>query len=130
MKNASQFLLILAIACLVSSCSSFVSEKMLRIKKGSTIAEVYKFDKDILEKEAIVITNDALDKGTVYHLIVSEISAADNDNIWIYAFKNNQLFYWGYPYQFKRHANKEIQAFGEAAGEYLVKKEYLQATKE
>jgi hypothetical protein len=102
---------------------------MLHIKKGSKVAEVYKADDKIKNLTAIVITSPDLPKDSTYHLAISEFpTASDRDVIWLYAFKNDQLFYWGYPYQFRRHSDKEINAFGEAAMRYMIEQKIMDTT--
>ena len=115
---------------LLASCGTFVGEKMLHVRKGATMGEVSTADNDLVDKLAVVITGDGLESKAVYHLIISEMKAAGNENYWIYAFKDNKLFYWGYPYQFKRHEDNEIRIFGEYATQYMVKQELIKATKQ
>ncbi len=124
--------LITALVCLafLSACSSFVGEKLLKIRMGSTVTEVTAADGDLVEPTPVKIQNDGLSSKSEYSMLISTLRAANNDNYWIYAFKDNKLIYWGYPYQFLRSEDKELRSFGEVATKYLVAKKYLKETLE
>ena len=124
-------ILVACIFCvLLTSCSSFIGKKLLHIRKGNSTAEVMTADKDLVENAPVNISGEGLDPKSNYVLLISELQAADNENYLIYGFKDNKLFYWGYPYQFMRSDDRETRIFGELATKYLVDHKYLKATKE
>ena len=123
-----------SVICLASfcmaSCSSFVGEKLLAVRMGSTVAEILKADVEIVNDESIVITAPDLESKSTYTLLVSKLKSAAKNNHWVYLFKNGRLLYWGYPYQFTRHEDNEIRIAGEALSKALVDKGYLANEKE
>lgn len=123
-----------SVICLASfcmaSCSSFVGEKLLAVRMGSTVAEILKADEEIVNDESIVITAPDLESKSTYTLLVSKLKSAAKNNRWVYLFKNGRLLYWGYPYQFTRHEDDEIRIAGEALSKALVDKGYLANEKE
>lgn len=119
----------LASLCL-TSCTSFVGEKLLAVRKGATVAEILKVDDDIRSDDPIVITAPDLESKSTYTVLVSELKSAAKNNRWVYLFKNGTLLYWGYPYQFSRHENDEIRIAGDALSKSLVEKGYLANEKE
>ncbi len=113
---------LLAICCLFfASCSTFVAEKLLTIKRGVSVSEVIHADSDCQTATDIALKIPGLASNNArYSLLVSTMAGPDNDEFWIYVFKNGKLLYWGYPYQFLRNEDTEIRLAGEEGVRYMV----------
>ncbi|MFM8472861.1 MAG: hypothetical protein ACKOBV_04980 [Candidatus Kapaibacterium sp.] len=133
MKNLRQTLLLVSAIMFISasqSCTSFIGAKLLSLHTGSTVAEVLKADDDIVDPTPLRISAPDLESKSSYGVLVSEIKSAAKNNRWVYVFKNGELLYWGYPYQFTRHADAEIRTAGEAMVNLLVEKDFLDKEKD
>lgn len=114
MKNKTVFTLLFFSIIFLSSCgSSFVGEKRLDIYMGYSIVDFKKINYLTSENNYHKLSGWDLDKiGTIEIYIVQQPSVKDKLDVYIYAFQNGKLLYWGFPWEFTRSNDKVIEAIG------------------
>ncbi len=103
------------------SCETFVTESNLRLAKGTTLQAFMKENVDY-DKNVSLPKLSAKNKNK-YEVYMTRINGAVFMEVYYYAFENDKLIYWGYPYQFSRSNNPLIENIGLEAFEY-AQKEY------
>ena len=97
----------------LTSCQTLVTKHNIRLSKGSTLDAFKKEDVDIDFK--IALPKLSAKNKAKYEVYITTIHGANTKELYYYAFQDDKLVYWGYPYQFTRNENALIQEIGEEA---------------
>lgn len=96
---------------LLLSCNTFILENHLKLHKGISSKEFINNDVPYYLADTLHSMNKKYNEKFVVFL--SSIYSGTGSEIYYYAFRNDSLVYWGYPYQFSRHDNQVIREISE-----------------
>ncbi|MBI3258100.1 MAG: hypothetical protein HYZ54_01260 [Ignavibacteriae bacterium] len=105
----------------LASCQTFITESNLRLSKGTTL-QAFKTE-DVDYDKVVSLPKLSAKNKNKYEVYMTTIRGAVFKEVYYYAFENDKLIYWGYPYQFSRSNNPLLEDIGIEAFEYS-KKEY------
>ncbi len=99
--------LLLALLTLFVACSSYLYKHGNIELYKTTFSDFQETDASISEKYIV-----KLDSNNRYLLIESSVKHAPGQMTYLYAFRNDTLLYFGYPYQFSQSSDKIINELG------------------
>lgn len=111
MKN--NILIVCVVALSITSCYRFTRYDTYKITNGmlkSRVVDTIGIDPD---KELLI--DVSADPNSRYEVLNFTVSAIGTEGIYLLAFKNDSLYYWGYPYEFNRHPSPILNEIGKAA---------------
>jgi len=114
--SASTFIRVLGIAllCIVlSACAAFNLGNANRFQKGMTPDQV----ESIASKgpKKVVEFTIASIPAETFTAMVFDLALGSTAADYYAVFRNGKLYYWGHPYEFNRHPDKELNMIGQAA---------------
>lgn len=127
MKKKINLVTIVLFIIFISSCSFHVYQSNLQIKKGMHVAEVIKiidddtFVSSYIQEGPHDLTRMGLTEFGNVELLIRKRFHATGKEIYMYAFLDDKLIYWGYPIEFSRSNNKLLFAIGKKAIEIIEK---------
>jgi hypothetical protein len=110
LKNA--LFMLLACALALTSCATVTLTDVGNLRIGMTVEEV-KSTLPIPPKYDFPV--EMADKTMQIQVLVYLLHSGDYASNYLLAFKNDQLFYWGYPHEFARSKESLINEIGEKA---------------
>ena len=124
MRNIFTLILVLAFI----SCSPIIHKGLWKLKKGLNETEVIEIVDDNKKTEVLKIEKSEIIKVTLksddinkYSIIIGKKFINFDDQYYVYAFKNNQLIFWGTTLEFARHESPMINEIGEQSIKYIEK---------
>lgn len=105
-------LLTLVLALLMFGCSAFTLSDTNRLVKGMSVDQVLGVVSKGPEDEFNV--NVPSDPRTTFHVLLFELKHGGVSGNYYLVFKDDKLFYWGYPYEFNRYPDPTYNELGEA----------------
>lgn len=130
MKNIIKFFIPILIIFIINSCAPvFLSEKNLSLNLNETKFSFCKEELDFEEDETLKLSNSLF--GNDKFVIVLYKTTIDNpmyaSNLYYYyLFKNDILYYYGFPFQFHMNENDTIRIAGEEATNFAIKKDGIE----
>jgi hypothetical protein len=93
---------------LFSSCiSTFVEEERLYVRKGQSFEKVLSHGINPKQTfELIGVSKKYKSNIKVFKINMPTANVRDN---YFYAFRNDSLIFWGFPYKFLRHENEQLR---------------------
>lgn len=107
MKNKSVIFFFIVI--LLTSCVQLTLTKIAQLKKGFSIEESYEIT-GIQPKYTFLIDDLGILEKIEVH--VYNLSSGDYSSNYLLVFKDNKLFYWGYPHEFAREKSSLLNEIG------------------
>lgn len=130
MKNTIKFFIPILIIFVLNSCAPvLLSEKNLSLNLNETKISFCKEELDFDEDETLKLSNSLF--GNDKYVIVLSKTSIDNPLLaselyYYYLFKNDILYYYGFPFQFHMNENDTIRIAGEEASKYAIQKDGIQ----
>lgn len=106
-------LLLVIIIAILSSCTPFLYQEMAYIHKGMNIEEVTKVITNTEYGSGIELLNDDIKEdlystdNNIKYLVTEKFTPQEME-YYIFVFQNDQLIYWGLPYQIANNSNPDI----------------------
>lgn len=118
MYNKLKIILIVFIFTFIS-CSTYLYKQNLNLEIKSTTYNQFQKERIHIYKEVdFKLENDFEN----YKVVESKINHADGSMNYIYAFRNDTLIYFGYPYQFSQNQSETINEIGKYYSLNIYKK--------
>ncbi len=108
--NLFKLLIVCLIAFFFQSCFTiFLNEENLQVRKHQSIKQVKAFGISVKAEQQMLKSSKKYNANL--YMIKAELYSGTHYyyNQYYYAFKNDSLIYWGYPYEFLRHSNPLIR---------------------
>ncbi len=98
-----------------------ISNSNLKLSKGSTLANFK--EADIKTTNIFKLENlSRMKRANIFvYVTLLEGASPKASDIYMYAFKNDLLVYWGYVYQFRKNDNELVRELGDEAFSYIIK---------
>jgi hypothetical protein len=108
----------LILILLIASCSRYLYKQNQNLELKITTYQQFKKERIYATKDVgFTLENDL----NSYKVIESKINHADGAMNYLYAFRNDTLIQFGYPYQFSQHTDELINKIGKYYSEFIFK---------
>lgn len=113
MKNSLRIILF-SLILMLSSCSHFLYEELAHIHKGMDIKEVKAVIDSKQYGEGVSLINDEIEKDLFstdknMKYLVTDYFKSTGKEYYVFLFQENNLIFWGFPYQFVNNPNLDIR---------------------
>jgi hypothetical protein len=117
------FIALTALTLFLNSCGTYIYKDHLNLEKGISLEKFNNLGISFVN-QINLRNNEILGKDN-YIVFIQLRQSVYKNQYYLYAFKDNILIFWGYPYTFTRHNDPVIQAIGEECSDYILNNEYL-----
>lgn len=102
----------------IAGCSKYLYKQNQNLELNITTYERFKKERIFATKDVEFTLENDLNR---YRVIESKINHAEGAMNYLYAFRNDTLIQFGYPYQFSQHTDGLINNIGKYYSEFIYK---------